>query len=266
MFEVFKAPVLLIASPLLLAIRASRHSTGVLLDCGYGMTQAITFYQGAEAVILNSLRRAEIGGDDLTNFMIRLLAENKQNSPCDEAESLIRYQIANDIKESFGRVQTDAQRKERRRKTKDQSEEMIYQTEDGKSVTVVDEHLRCAEGLFDPSLLGSEEPGIHKLVYSSIMHCDQEYQDVLFSNVVVAGGCALFNGFSQRLEKELTDMLALVRKPAGGVNVSLSTDRTDLSAWRGGAMLAYAECFPSKVVSIHEYAEHGARLLNEKLQ
>ena len=46
--------------------------------------------------------------------------------------------------------------------------------------------------------------GIHELIQHSIAKCDQEIRKELYGSVVLSGGSTLFNGMSQRLNKELT--------------------------------------------------------------
>ncbi len=51
--------------------------------------------------------------------------------------------------------------------------------------------FRCGEALFEPSFLGMESPGIHELIFSSIMRCDIDIRKDLFSNIVLSGGSTL---------------------------------------------------------------------------
>lgn len=80
---------------------------------------------------------------------------------------------------------------------------------------------RCPEALFQPSYLGSEDEGIHEMVWNTIAkyvinisainngltigecRCDIEIRRDLWSNVVVAGGSAMFRGLAARLNQEL---------------------------------------------------------------
>ena len=43
------------------------------------------------------------------------------------------------------------------------------------------ERFRCPEVLFQPNLIGKEQEGVHKLAFKSIMRCDVNDVDILFT-------------------------------------------------------------------------------------
>jgi actin-related protein len=47
------------------------------------------------------------------------------------------------------------------------------------------------------------EDGIHKFTYDSIMKCDPDIKKDLFRNIVLAGGCTMFEGIQARMSKEI---------------------------------------------------------------
>ena len=55
--------------------------------------------------------------------------------------------------------------------------EKNYELPDGQVITIGNEHFRCDEVLFKPSLIGKESEGIHKKAYESIMKCDADEDD-----------------------------------------------------------------------------------------
>lgn len=60
--------------------------------------------------------------------------------------------------------------------------------------------------LFDPSLIGSECPGIHETIFRSIDAADIDLKKNLWSNVVLSGGSTMFNGLRDRLHSELVQL------------------------------------------------------------
>ena len=66
--------------------------------------------------------------------------------------------------------------------------EKNYELPDGQVITIGNERFRCPEVLFQPSLIGMESEGIHKLGYDSIMKCDVDIRKDLYSNTVLSGG------------------------------------------------------------------------------
>merc|ERR1719232_2006911 len=75
---------------------------------------------------------------------------------------------------------------------------------DGQVITIGAERFRCAEVLFQPSLMGKESAGIHKLAFDSIMGCDVDIRRDLYCNTVLSGGTTMFPHIDARLTKELS--------------------------------------------------------------
>jgi len=73
MFETFNVPALYVALPAFLSLFASGRTTGIVLDCGAGVTYAAPIYEGC--IIAHGLLRLDLGGSDLTAWMAKLLAE-----------------------------------------------------------------------------------------------------------------------------------------------------------------------------------------------
>ena len=82
--------------------------------------------------------------------------------------------------------------------------DIIYELPDGIIITVGNERFRCAEVLFQPTLIGMEADGIHPTVFDSIMKCDVDIRKDLYANVVMPGGTTMFECIAERMERELT--------------------------------------------------------------
>merc|ERR1711970_900593 len=81
--------------------------------------------------------------------------------------------------------------------------EKTYELPDGNVVTIGNERFRCPEVLFQPSFIGKEEEGVHKLTFKSIMKCDVDIRKDLYANTVMSGGTTMFPGLDKRLNKEM---------------------------------------------------------------
>merc|ERR1712200_155868 len=66
--------------------------------------------------------------------------------------------------------------------------EKQYELPDGNVITIGNERFRCAEVMFNPSMIGQESDGVHKLTFASIMKCDVDIRRDLYSNIVMSGG------------------------------------------------------------------------------
>ena len=82
-----------------------------------------------------------------------------------------------------------------------------YTLPDGQVITVGGTRcFRCPESLFHPPLVKTGLTGIYQLVYSSVLQCDEGIQQELLANIVLAGGNTMFEGISQRIQKEVAGL------------------------------------------------------------
>ena len=70
-------------------------------------------------------------------------------------------------------------------------------------LTLKEERIKCPEILFNPPYFGKELDGIHKFTHDSIIKCDTDIRRDLFKNIVLAGGCTMFEGMRERMRKEI---------------------------------------------------------------
>ena len=136
-----------------------------------------------------------------------------------------------------------------------------YELPTGEVFTVKEERHLCAEPLFQPSLLGIESPGIHELIFNSIINCDQEIQNDMFANIILSGGSMSFPNMAERLKKELTQLAPANTKI--GITVSQGND-SKYSVWRGGAAFVNLPCFHQMWIDGDEYSEVGPSIAHIK--
>lgn len=103
--------------------------------------------------------------------------------------------------------------------------------------------------------------GISDMVVRCIEACDVDIRSNLANNIVVTGGTTLTQGFTDRLNEDLTAALAgyKIRMSAAGNVVERR-----FSAWIGGSILASLGTFHQLWISKKEYQELGAAKLLEK--
>jgi len=125
--------------------------------------------------------------------------------------------------------------------------------------TLGNERFRCPEVLFQPSFLGLESLGIHELVYNSIMKCDVDIRKDFYGNIVLTGGCSMFPGIADRLQKEL----AALAPSTVRIKVVAPPERK-YSVWIGGSILASLATFQQMWISKEEYDESGPSIVHPK--
>merc|ERR1712051_825021 len=116
--------------------------------------------------------------------------------------------------------------------------EKQYELPDGQVINIANERFRCPEPLFNPSLIGKESSGIHKLTYDSIQKCDVDIRRDLYTNTVLSGGSTMFNQIDKRLQKELTALAPSAIK----VKIVAPPERK-YSVWIGGSILSSLSTF-----------------------
>jgi actin-related protein len=71
MFETFKVPAMYVAIQAVLALYASGRTTGIVLDCGDGVSHVVPIYEGYS--VQHAVERLDVAGRDLTEYLSRLL-------------------------------------------------------------------------------------------------------------------------------------------------------------------------------------------------
>lgn len=253
MFEKFKVPALYVATAPALSLYASGRSTGIVLECGYGVGQIVPIDNGR--VISNAVSRLDVAGTDLTNYLLKLLTERGY-----EFTSLAQTEIVQDVKEKLCYVAEDFDA-EMQKAAQSSELDKNYELPDGEVITVGNERFRCPETLFAPSLIGLESLGIHSATYNSIMKCDVNIRKDLYGNIVLSGGTTLFGGLDVRIRKEVVSLAP----PTMAVRTIAPPSRK-YSAWAGGSLLASSDDFEGRWVTKAEYDKNGYSIVGSKCQ
>ena len=252
-FETLKTPSFYVAVQPVLALYASGRTTGVVIDAGEDVTQVVSIYEGY--ILPHACEHLNVAGHKLTDNLQRLLAERGY-----DLQSSAQREVIQDIKEKLCYIVLDFEQTIEA-STKSTNIEKTYKLPDGKQITINSERFRAPEALFRPSLINEENAGLHKLVHNSIMKIDIEIRNSFYQNVVLAGGSTMFQGFQDRIQKELTSLATADTK----VDVIAPEDRK-YSAWKGGSILTSLEAFPSQTmwISKREYEECGPSIVHRK--
>ena len=124
-----------------------------------------------------------------------------------------------------------------------------YELPDGQVITVATERFKAPERMFHTQLIGLEEESVHEIVYGSIMKCDRDIRKDLFDNIVLAGGNTMFDGYAQRLQKEVKG-----RAP-GSFTVKICSSEGKYSDWIGGSILVNLSAFEEMWETKEQYYE-----------
>jgi actin-related protein 5 len=120
------------------------------------------------------------------------------------------------------------------------------------------ERIRVPEVVFQPSIAGLDQAGIVEIAAGILNErlADAAYRPEILKDVFLTGGNTLFQGFEDRLKKELMSVLTQGEQ----FNVRAAKDPV-LDAWRGAAKWAGEAQSKQHFVTKAEWAEKGGEYI-----
>ncbi|KAM4821299.1 uncharacterized protein RHO17_001777 [Thomomys bottae] len=234
LFERFHVPAMQTVHQALLTLYAYGRTTGLVLGSGHGTSYVAPILTGDLAPL--DTYRLDVAGADLTDYLAQLLLAGGHSVPP-------KAGLVNQIKEACCYVALDMEAEMAR--TQSQAR-VDFVLPDKQIITLGTERFCCPEALFQPNLLGLNQPGLPQMALLSISQLEAKQQKQLLANVVLEGGTTLVNGFSERLRQELGPNATVLGSPHRAV-----------AAWLGGSIMACRNSFQSLWLSRREYEEEG---------
>ena len=248
MFETFNVSKFFVSMQCSLALFSNGKITSFVIDSGEGTTYCVPIYDGYW--IPHAVRRIDIGGSDLTENLMKLLS----NSGLDFFDLKTR-ELVRRIKERNCYVALDFEKEMEKQKS---SVEKRIELPDGKIIKIDQERFECTEQIFQPKLFGNFSDGVVENLHDSIRMLDVEIRASLFENIYLSGGNTLFDGFKERLEKDLSSIQSKYK-----VKVNAPPERR-YSSWIGASILSSLSSFDLRYFKLEDYDEEGPAFVHRK--
>lgn len=254
MFDTFQVPAFYVALQAVLGLYSYGRVTGVVLDCGDGVSHTVPVYDGYS--IANAIQKIDLAGRDVTHYMARLLTMNGHHFVSSSDMDIVR-----EIKEQLAYVSLDFNQDMVQAETFGPTER-FYTLPDGSKISVGDEQFRCAEALFQPSFLGLESIGVHEALYNSIVKCNIDLRGDLFRNICLSGGTCAMPNFADRIQMEIENLLSDGR--AVDVSAPNNIEEVKHCVWSGGSVMASCGGFKQQWLTRQEFHEYGPSAVDRK--
>uniref|UniRef100_A0A8C3AYV6 Actin-like 6A n=1 Tax=Cyclopterus lumpus TaxID=8103 RepID=A0A8C3AYV6_CYCLU len=288
MFEHYNIPAFFLCKSAVLSAFANGRSTSLVLDSGATHTTAIPVHDGY--VLQQGIVKSPLAGDFMSMqcrelfqdlnveiippYMIASKDGVREASPASwkKKEKLPQVTrswhnyMCNCVIQDFQASVLQVSDSPYDEQVAAQMPTVHYELPNGYNCDFGAERLKIPEGLFDPSnakgLSGNTMLGVGHVVTTSVGMCDIDIRPGLYGSVVVTGGNTLIQGFTDRLNRELS------QKTPPSMRLKLIANNTTVerrfSAWIGGSILASLGTFQQMWISKQEYEEGGKQCVDRK--
>lgn len=195
MFETMNFGAVNMTNQSLLVLYARGLVSGMVVECGEGITQIVPVNEGM--VPHHLIKRHGVTGRTITTYLRKLLQLQGFN-----AKLASDVEILRDIKERLSYASCDLN-EDRCLARETTALVENYTLPDGTVIKVGQERFEATEAYFDPSLVDMECKGLSDFIFDTIQECDIDCRLKLYEHIVLSGGSSMFPGMPMRLQKDI---------------------------------------------------------------
>lgn len=178
MFETMNFGAVNVSNQAVLALYGQGLLTGIVVECGEGVTQVVPIYEGIVQYYL--IKRHGVNGNTITKYLLKLL----QLHGC-YSRTATDLEIVRDMKEKLCYAACDLKvERKLARETTVQVEKYILP--DGTSVKIGQERFEATEVYFDPSIIDVECKGLSDLVFDTIQECEIDCRKQFYEHILLS--------------------------------------------------------------------------------
>lgn len=289
MFEKYNVPAFFLCKNAVLTAFANGRSTGLVLDSGATHTSAVPVYDGY--VIQQAIVKSPLAGDFISMEIKKLMEEleidvvppyqiktkepvgfmeeakwKKKDIP-EVTKSYHNYMVK-DVYQDFAASVVQVMDTPYEKSSADTMPNIHYEFPNGYNQDFGYEKYKVCEGLFDPSIIkdlpsGNTMLSVGHVVTTSVGMCDIDIRPSLYSSVIVTGGNTLLQGFTDRLNRDLSTKTPPSMRLKIISGTTGSAERR-FSSWIGGSILASLGSFQQMWISKQEFEEGGKSCVERK--
>lgn len=287
MFEKYNVPAFFLCKNAVLSAFANGRSTGLILDSGATHTTAVPVYDGY--VLTQAIVKSPLAGDFIIMESKKLcedldieinppyLIQSKEAVPENEPPKYIKKEVpevtksfhnymVKDVLQDFVATVLQVSDTPYEESQTETMPSLHYEFPTGYNQDFGYKRFKVSEGLFDPSIIkdvpGNTMLSVGHVVTTSVGMCDIDIRPSLYSGVIVVGGNTLLNGFTDRLNRDLSTKTP----PSMRLKIIAATGTAErrFSSWIGGSILASLGSFQQMWISKQEYEEGGKGCVERK--
>uniref|UniRef100_A0A182T506 Actin n=1 Tax=Anopheles maculatus TaxID=74869 RepID=A0A182T506_9DIPT len=237
MFEKFSTPATYMSMQATLALYGAGRTSGTVVDVGDGCTSVVPILKGTPAIEAST--NVDLAGCDMVDYLAGALNVSDR----EQARAIMEKVCA-----VCGNIE------------KEVVNNVDFKTSTGSIINVGVERYRCGEAMFNPSVIGHQHTKpLQELIVECVASCKEVGRKDLYAYIVLAGGSTMLNGFSERLQSELSKLV-----PSQYRCKVVTTQHPILTVWAGGCLVAQSPMFQQSWVTKQEYEEYGADVIHRK--